>query len=92
MNKTKHPVFEAGQKVLCCGGVPAIILAVSVEKVLVMRLPRSGGESAPSFVVGHYPLQYGGELVWDHGHYHISYNEYPVEQALSDAVQDYMSE
>lgn len=83
-----HPDFKVGDHVLCCGGSKAIIIAISKERVLLIRFTERG----PDIIVGRYPIKYHGELVWDHGHYYVPYGDLSYDKLLSVAIEDYLEE
>ena len=61
-------MFKVGQTVKCCGGSDGIILAITEKRVMVAMPVES--IHMVKIAVGHYPLEYDGELVWDWGHYY----------------------
>ena len=81
-----HPDFKVGDRVLCCGGNSAIIIAINMSRVLVVRTTERG----PDLIVGRYPIKYGGELVWDYGHYYVPYGDLTYDKLLAEAIADYL--
>lgn len=77
--------FKQGDHVKCCGGDDGIIIEISKDKVLLLRLlPKKN-----QYIVAHYPTKYEDELVWNNGHYFFVENG--TAESLCEALNYYMS-
>lgn len=75
-------IIFPGQKVTCCGYVPATIICNNAEHTLLLR-----HDSYGTFIVAlHAKLKPDGELTWDSGSYFTPYCSYTTLNALQDAV------
>lgn len=77
--------LQPGNVVHCCGSVTALVIAVSEEKILLMRLL----SIRPDFVVGTTPSIHNGNVVWTSGHYFTPFGDYSLADALNSATKAY---
>lgn len=62
--------LKAGQFVTCCCGSRAVIIAVEEHRIMLMRI----GKFHNTYIVGHDPIVYNGEVQWTWGHYFDCFN------------------